>query len=126
MLARHILYAQFVVVVLITILHLSGLENDLYWRFLWLDTVTHAMGGMWAALFFIWVRTLRGYKLDLAWGIAGALALGIVWELFELAAGVQWEANYVLDTSIDIFMDALGGAFGAFLAILIKKSYGSS
>src|SRR3989344_5197311 len=121
MFARHVLYAQLAVVILITLIHLNGLEHDLYWRFLWLDTLTHALGGVWAALFLTWIRELLGYKLNFAWGIAGALLLGVFWEVFELIAGIQVEANYPLDTAIDLFMDALGGFLGAFIAVSLKK-----
>ena len=125
MTARRILYAQLVVVILITVLHLKGIQSDLYWRYLWLDTLTHALGGVWAGLFFMWVRALLRYEQNLAWGIAGALTLGILWELFEIAAGIQMEANYPLDTSIDLFMDVVGGSLGAFLAMRLGKSRGS-
>ena len=126
MTARRILYAQLVVVILITVLHLNGIQNDLYWRFLWLDTVTHALGGGWAGLFFMWMRALLQLELRFVWGIAGALILGVLWELFELAVGVGIEANYPLDTSIDLFMDAIGGFLGASLGVRIGKSHSAS
>ncbi|RJQ34572.1 hypothetical protein C4556_02505 [Candidatus Parcubacteria bacterium] len=122
MLPRIFLYAQLVTLVFLATLHLVGLEYHFYWRFLWLDTVSHALGGMWAAFFLLWIRAYAGYIPTVAWGIAGALILGVIWEAFELLAGLVPEANYALDTSIDLLMDALGGALAAWIAHSFARS----
>lgn len=118
---RYLLYAQFIVVAIIAALHLTGIEYDLYWRFLWLDVVTHTLGGVWVGLFFFWTRTYFGYVPILAWSIAGAIAIGVAWEVFEVVAGIPREANWTFDTSIDLLMDTIGGVVGAFLARAITR-----
>ena len=123
--AARLLYAQFAIVICITALHLVSLENDLYWRFIWLDTATHALGGIWVALAFFWARALLGYEQKFIWGVFGALLLGIAWEIFEVWAGVEVAKNYQLDTSIDLLMDVIGGALGALLALRIIRSAGT-
>ena len=118
---RPLLYAQLMVVAIIAALHLSGIAYDLYWRFLWLDVVTHTLGGVWVGLLFFHMRSLFGYVPSLMWSIAGAIAIGVAWEVFEVVAGIPREANWAFDTSIDLFMDTLGGVIGAFLARAIEK-----
>src|SRR3989344_4361207 len=119
--ARNFLYAQLIPLAILATLHLVGLEYHFYWRFSWLDTVSHALGGMWAAFFLFWMRAYAGYMPTVAWGIAGALILGVIWEAFELLAGLVPEANYALDTSIDLLMDALGGALAAWVSRTILR-----
>lgn len=118
---RSLLWAQFFVVAIIAALHLSGIEYHLYWRFLWLDLITHSLGGVWVGLFFFWVRASIGYAPRLAWGIGGAIVIGVAWEIFEVVTGMPREANYALDTSIDLLMDTFGGIVGAFSARFILR-----
>ena len=119
--ARTLLFAQFVVVGAVAVAHLSGHEFYLYWRFLWFDMVVHTLGGIWASLFVFWASTVFGYTPKFAWGVAGALVLGAVWEVFEVAAGLPRAANFALDTSIDFLMDAIGGVLGAYFAAHFAK-----
>ena len=119
---RTLLYAQLITLAILATLHLVGLEYHFYWRFIWLDTVSHALGGMWAAFFLFWLRMYFGYMPSVAWGIAGALILGVIWEAFELVAGLVPEANYALDTSIDLLMDAVGGAAAGWVSRFLPYS----
>ena len=119
---RIFLYAQLVTLVFLATLHLLGLEYHFYWRYVWIDTISHTLGGIWAAFFLVWLRAYAGYMPTVAWGIVGALVLGVIWETFELLAGLVPEANYALDTSIDLLMDALGGATAEPRVFLVKLS----
>ena len=116
MLPRIFLYAQLVTLIFLATLHLLGLEYHFYWRYVWFDTISHTLGGMWAAFFLFWLRAYAGYMPAVAWGIAGALVLGVIWEVLEVLAGLPREANYTLDTSIDLLMDVLGGALAGWIA----------
>lgn len=119
---RSLLFSQLIVVAFVAAIHLFGIEYHLYWRFIWLDTLTHALGGMWVGLLFFWGRALFGYLPSVAWSILGAILVGVFWEAFELYAGIPREANWAFDTSIDLLMDSVGGALGAFLAhYLIRR-----
>ena len=121
--SRALLYAQLVVVAALAALHLAGVEYHLYWRFIWLDTLAHTLGGMWAGLFVFSVRTRLGYMPSITWGIVGAIVLGILWEVFEVVVGIPREANYAFDTSVDLLMDTIGGILGAILARFIMRRY---
>ena len=68
------------------------------------------------------MRTYFGYMPSVVWGIAGALLLGIAWEAFELVAGLVPEANYALDTSIDLLMDVIGGAVAGWVSRFLPYS----
>ncbi len=52
------------------------------------------------------------------------LAVGILWELFELSIGSTTLSDgwlYVLDTGSDLSMDLLGGLIGVFYASYVSK-----
>ena len=117
MYARRLLFAQFVIVVVLSTFHSIALEHHLYWRFLWIDMPVHMLGGAWAGLFVFWLRLLLRLTSSIAWGVAGALVFGVAWEIFEVAAGLPRESSYALDTSLDLLMDALGGALAGFCAM---------
>ena len=119
---KRLLYAQLAVVAALTLLHHTGLGLDLYWRFLWLDTLSHTLGGIWAALFIFWALSFWERAPRFIWGVAAALAVGVFWEVFEIAVGPRPEANYAFDTSIDLLMDAIGGAMGTLCAFYFAKN----
>lgn len=124
--SRVLLFAQLIVIILLTALHITSIENDLYWRFLWLDNVSHVLGGLWASLCILWILSLRGLSPAVVWGIIGAIVLGVSWEIFEVAAGLPREANYAFDTMLDLFADVGGGVLGAFFVHVYMKSSQSS
>ncbi len=123
---RSLLYAQLFFVALIAAIHLLGLEYYLYWRFLWLDLVSHTLGGIWLGLLVFSVRTFFRYPPNLVWSVVGAIVIGIGWEIFEVVAGIPREANWTFDTSLDILMDALGGVIGGYLANFLSKRRNNS
>lgn len=121
--SRRLLFVQPVVLIVLAVLHLASIEYDLYWQFLWLDLISHTLGGIWAGLCILWLRSLWGYPPAIFWGFLGAFVLGIGWEVLEVIAGLPREANYTLDTSIDLLMDILGGILAVFVAkLFVKKS----
>lgn len=123
---RYLLYGQLLIVAILAALHVTSIANHLYWQFFWLDTLTHALGGVWFGLLVCTIRSLFGYAPTVAWSILGALGIGIVWEVFEVTIGVPREANWVFDTKIDLLMDILGGAIGGFVGKFIVKRTRSS
>lgn len=82
----------------------TALEELLYWRYPWFDTLMHFVGGLTVATFGIALLAKRR-----AFVFLGAmLGVAIGWELFELAINAQREANFYFDTSLDLLMDAVG------------------
>jgi hypothetical protein len=101
-------------------LHLLALEFYLYWQYLWFDLPMHFLGG---AIVAIAVFAIMDFGLPLPkWAgtsiavLAFVLAIGVVWEIFEVVAEISTrERNYVFDTTIDLVMDLLGGVAGYFV-----------
>ena len=91
-------------------LQIWALENFLYWRFAWFDVPMHMLGG--AAIATSLIAFLKERKEKELW-ILFALAL-IGWQVFEYVFGFPKEANYALDTTIDLVVGTLGG-YAAYL-----------
>jgi hypothetical protein len=114
---RTLFFIQFLFVVPLFVFHFFyAVPNDWYWHYLWLDLPMHFLGGLWAGLAVTWgLRLLLGRASFLA-VLAGIVTVGVTWELYEYMVGFQREANYALDTAIDLCLDSLGGVFGFFAA----------
>lgn len=95
--------------------HILALELYLYWQYTWFDVPVHMLGGAIVALSLfvaaLYVPMLQQF-LHLLPVLAFALIVGILWELFELGAGIFRAENYAFDTSIDLVMDVVGGYIG--------------
>src|SRR3989344_3852085 len=109
MYAHRFLLAQFVAVAALAVFHSIALEFHLYWRFLWLYLPVHMLGGIWAGLFVFWLRILM------------RLTPSVAWEIFEVVTGLPRESSYMLDTSLDLLMDALGGAVAGLCATYYER-----
>lgn len=94
---------------ILALVHLTALERFWYWYFPWFDVPVHFLGGALMATAVIGV--LHSYRPRVFLSVIFLGALG--WEGFELLINAEREANFVLDTSIDLLMDALG-AFVAY------------
>ncbi len=81
-----------------------ALLNYWYWEYWWLDILMHFFGGLLIAL---------GASLALQrWAhiILAVLVIGVLWEVFEYVIGISIrEPNFVLDSSLDLFADIVGG-----------------
>ena len=113
---RALILAQLIIATALSILQILGVEHYLYWRFVWLDTLAHTLAGISIGLFIFSLRLFLRQAPNIAWGIAGAIVIGVAWEVFEVVTGMPREANWAFDTSIDLLMDVFGGALGGFLA----------
>ncbi|HEX2792267.1 MAG TPA: hypothetical protein VHO23_00930 [Candidatus Paceibacterota bacterium] len=89
-----------------------ALEHFLYWRYPWFDTFMHFLGGLTLAVFLIAVFRRARPRLFLL----GMIGVAVGWEAFELLIGTEREANFVLDTSLDLLMDTLGAVAAYALA----------
>lgn len=98
------LFSALILAGVLAFLQHYALENLLYWRYPWFDTLMHFLGGLTVATFGI--AFLNKHRAFIFLG--GMLAIAAGWELFELAINAQREANFAFDTSLDLLMDACG------------------
>lgn len=93
-----------------------------YYSIWWSDMPMHILGGLWLGLVVIWFFKPKDLSLNnILKIISGALAIGLLWEIFELFA-----FNYIthtpfntLDTLSDICFDLVG--VGISLLYFVKK-----
>ena len=99
------LSAAFITAIVMALLNQYAISHTLYWRYAWVDTPIHFLGGLCIAL--VVIALFDRMRPLLLVAVVAVIALG--WEVFEAVVGVPREnQNYFFDTSVDIFMDALG------------------
>lgn len=106
---------------ILAVLHIIANQLFLYWHLPWLDIPMHLFGGAVVALGVYTMRDLRfiAPRVVQLWSVVAiVLVVAIIWEVFELLAGVPIRDDFVLDTSIDLVM----GLAGAFIGYFIGKS----
>jgi hypothetical protein len=124
MFARRLLFAQLFVLLFVHLTQRVGMyyfdlnPNNAYF------VITHLLGGLWAGFFAAWLFALRGRKPSIIACVVAALTLGIVWELFEVVADLNFvEAPaYMSDTLSDLLMDMLGGFLGGILSFRLIRT----
>ena len=117
--------------VVLTLANVAGYAFDLYARFWWFDRVLHAATILaltyWLAVFVL-RRVLTGagqHRLLLAFVVACVgVAIGAWWEVAEwgfdrVAPGDVIKGKY--DTIIDLVMDTLGAALGAWMSLRVLR-----
>ncbi len=112
---RRLFFAQTLVLILVGVLHITGLYYYLQWYYWWYDLVLHFLGGLWVALAITWLWLALSRKVRIVPILLAVLVVGGAWELFEYVIGSLREGNYFFDTSLDMLMDALGGLCGYLL-----------
>jgi hypothetical protein len=85
-------------------LHLTALGRYWYWYYPWLDVPVHFLAGAFMATAVIGVLGRFRPVIFLGAVVAGAIG----WEAFEFVINAEREANFILDTSLDLLMDTLG------------------
>lgn len=104
----------------LALIHNIALHFYLYWSHAWIDIPIHFFGGVCvafgiASLTFFGIRLPRFFSSFLGYVVL-SLFVGTVWELFEYVGGIStYDADFVLDTSIDFCMDVLGTVVGYFI-----------
>lgn len=106
------LLATLVCALIVAALEQWAVADFLYWRYVWFDMIMHFLGGLTIGLALV---ALMASKCRPFWFLSGMIAVAIGWEVFEVLIGSPREANYVLDSSIDLLMDTAGAliAYGA-------------
>ena len=110
----------------LAILHNAALTFFLYWRYSWFDIPMHVLGGICVAFGVAVIpfslSRLRSFPVTLMSSVLMAGFIGIAWELFEVFAGISiMDEDFVLDTTIDLCMDLVGGALGYSIVRSIKS-----
>lgn len=96
-----------------------AIEYSLYWSLWWYDIVMHFLGGLWIALIALWAyKAFAGEDAESNKGYLTALIIvvvvGILWEVMEILVGLTLtQANYEMDTVLDLIMDVVGAICAA-------------
>lgn len=118
---RGLFLVQILVLVALSMVHFSALAYSLYFYLPWFDILAHFLGGLWVALMGAWLWLRFGAQPTWWRLLLVTLAVGIAWEIFELVAGIPREANYMLDTFIDLIMDFMGAAVAIMVVPTIRR-----
>ncbi len=110
---RNLLFAQFVVLVILFPLVLFGISHDYLWGVVWFSAVAHFLGGLWAALCAAWGQGMLGLPRDFVLLVVAALVIGICWEVFEGLIGATHFPADTVDMIEDLIMDVVGAGTGA-------------
>jgi hypothetical protein len=108
----------------LAVIHNIAIKLFLYWHIWWLDIPIHALGGTVVALGLFALRDLKLFPNALLkpLSVMGlVLLVAIIWEVFEIVAGIPMEEHYVLDTIIDVSMGLLGGYIGYIVGNNLRK-----
>lgn len=98
------LFGAFIFAAALVFLQHWALADFLYWRFPWFDTLMHFLGGLTVATFAIGLL----YRPRILLFALMMCSVAIGWEVFEFSIGTVREANFVLDTGLDLLMDTVG------------------
>ncbi|KND46986.1 MAG: putative membrane protein (4 TMH) [Parcubacteria bacterium C7867-004] len=99
------LIATLLVAAVVGVLEQWAITDFLYWRYTWFDIVMHFLGGLTIGLALV---ALIGSRFRPVWFLVLMIAVAVGWEVFEALVGIPREANFKLDTALDLLMDTLG------------------
>ncbi|MEK7538591.1 MAG: hypothetical protein AAB552_02000 [Patescibacteria group bacterium] len=117
-------------VLVVAIAVVNFFAHTYYWYrlFFWFDMMMHFAGGAWLSGVAIWWQgrklapeTVVTFKTLVLVGVGTALAIGVLWEGYEVIVGVVVEGrvNALADTLSDIFFDTLGAVL--VVAMVVRK-----
>jgi hypothetical protein len=103
------------ILLLIFVLHLYGMQENLYIKFWFYDIIMHVLGGVGIAMSVYSVALFfdLAYIKQRMWTIILLTFIaGLAWEYFEiffnLTGSELWSKPYYIDTVKDLFDDTLG------------------
>jgi hypothetical protein len=120
----------FIAAISLRLIHLKAMHEKLYFFYPYFDVPVHFLGGIAAALLFLFIYLIITKARSGEWNerevaltiIFGTLAIGIGWEIFEYLAGLTTELNYARDTLLDLTMDLMG-SLGVAIAAIVQVDY---
>lgn len=100
--------------------HLVALKLSIYWTVEGYDSLMHAFGGFIGALMVIYTLQKIGISpqslpkkiILLLFVMISVIAVGSIWELWEVFVGFTDPFTDVLDTISDLVMDTIGSIIG--------------
>src|SRR3954467_479258 len=116
----------FVLLMLIWILFLLALFLYLEIYFWWYDVILHFLSGICVSMATLsaWDYLFKPHgneKNKLIFiGFLGALIIGVLWEIYEVKAGITFPSDgifYIRDTVSDLILDMTGGLFGVLYSV---------
>jgi hypothetical protein len=116
----------FLAAVSLRLIHVKAMHEKLYFFYPYFDVPVHFLGGIAAALLFLFIYLIITKAQSSEWNerevaltiIFGTLAIGIGWEIFEYVSGLTTELNYARDTLLDLTMDVMGSLVVAIAALV--------
>lgn len=115
--------------ILIAFFHIIALQFYFYWTVGWYDIPMHIAGGALIGLSGLWIIYLSGifgtvprhtFFSIVSVSFFSALIVGILWEMFEVKAGLT-SASFVdrIDTVKDIIDDMIGSLLSAWYYVRV-------
>jgi uncharacterized membrane protein YjdF len=100
--------------------HLIALKFSIYWTVEGYDSVMHAFGGFIGSLIVIYVLQKIGISpqslpkkiILFLFVVVSVIAVGSIWELWEIFVGFTDPFTDVVDTISDLIMDTIGSIIG--------------
>ena len=116
-----------IVLTLVLIMQVVGIEKSLYVQYPGYDIIMHILGGAGLGLALTAAVKLHGntlvHKRSLI--IIGTIALGIIWEIFEVYSDIAGHTFgtklYWIDTVKDLIDDTIGGVIVTWVVFGKKK-----
>lgn len=115
-----ILYRLVIFSLIFAIAHKIALYFSIYWTVEGYDSVMHMFGGFIGSLLVIYVLQKIGISpqatfkkiILLLFVMVSVIAVGSIWELWEIFVGFTDPFTDVLDTISDLIMDTIGSVIG--------------
>lgn len=115
-----ILYRIALFSALLLVAHLVALRFSIYWTFEGYDSVMHAFGGFIGALMVFYFLQKIGISpqsipkriILFLFICVSVIAVGALWELWEIFVGFTDPFTDLLDTISDLIMDTIGAVLG--------------
>jgi hypothetical protein len=100
--------------------HLIALKFSIYWTVEGYDSVMHAFGGFIGSLIVIYVLQKIGISpqslpkkiILFLFVVVSVIAVGSIWELWEIFVGFTDPFTDLIDTISDLVMDTIGSIIG--------------
>lgn len=136
MFSKPLFKEMFGVLIIIGVIHFLGTIYFWYWKFLWLDTPVHFLGGLCVGLATLFIasffidrpETVKRFNIIFL-AIGSAFVVGILWEIFEYVFGISLASHdvFIRDTVTDLVFDSVGGLVAGIYGYgVLKKSFTSS
>lgn len=124
---RKLFISAFIALIATALLHIIAVRFLLYWSVWWFDIVVHFCGGYFVSGFLFWFlfqwTIVRKNLYVIFSAFVLTLCVTIMWEIFELYAGISGFGNgYFLDSGLDMIMGMTGGVSAYFYAVRLGKA----